>query len=140
MKMHNFRNGWMVSIHASAREATVSFLGLPHQYRFNPRLRTGGDAKGEAGLVTQPVFQSTPPHGRRHLWRLCLSAMNWFQSTPPHGRRHELKDETDWGGMFQSTPPHGRRQYATGLKAKKIEFQSTPPHGRRHKEVIKNGL
>ena len=33
--------------------------------RFNPRLRTGGDAYNEAKMGLDLEFQSTPPHGRR---------------------------------------------------------------------------
>ncbi len=37
---------------------------------FNPRPRTGGDTFGANGLVIDPWFQSTPPHGGRH--PLCV--------------------------------------------------------------------
>ena len=57
-----------VSIHASAREATV---GLCHNrqrhYCFNPRLRTGGDHGPFVPMLLLRLFQSTPPHGRRRL-------------------------------------------------------------------------
>ena len=66
-----------VSIHASAREAT---LFLPcndgHTCCFNPRLRTGGDGMSLFVLFGMNLFQSTPPHGRRlltiNLWSYSM--------------------------------------------------------------------
>ena len=77
----------MVSIHASAREAT---LALEYQ----------------AGGV---VFQSTPPHGRRRARAGGISGKVLFQSTPPHGRRLSYHKRGRFIHWFQSTPPHGRR-------------------------------
>ena len=83
-----------ISIHASAWEATRGLLRCRQPYRvsihasgeatsdFNPRLRMGGDTGSPLKLPradvsihasaweataggTDPVFQSTPPHGRR---------------------------------------------------------------------------
>ena len=59
-----------VSIHASAREATIGQrLVRSGPARFNPRLRTGGDDRGLATVASCEQFQSTPPHGRRPLPR-----------------------------------------------------------------------
>ena len=57
----------LVSIHASAREATArSAISLAMSPCFNPRLRTGGDARPKPRLMrVGQRFQSTPPHGRR---------------------------------------------------------------------------
>ena len=67
-------SSWMlilVSIHASAREATSLRLPLClWPLRFNPRLRTGGDVFFRLVKCAVEVFQSTPPHGRR-LYCLC---------------------------------------------------------------------
>ena len=38
------------------------------------------------------MFQSTPPHGRRHVSSSKSTPMMLFQSTPPHGRRPERGD------------------------------------------------
>ena len=55
-----------VSIHASAREATGDGLRRSCWYsRFNPRLRAGGDPILSAADLPSGVFQSTPPRGRR---------------------------------------------------------------------------
>ena len=60
----------LVSIHASAREATCLWP-LPASWPacFNPRLRTGGDRSGRYGVHQRQRFQSTPPHGRRPILR-----------------------------------------------------------------------
>ena len=63
----------VVSIHASAREATRTYQRMPARLdRFNPRLRTGGDTARPALSKKPTRFQSTPPHGRRRpVHRLC---------------------------------------------------------------------
>ena len=56
----------VVSIHASAREATRKARKIMvWAGSFNPRLRTGGDEAARPGLRPRCPFQSTPPHGRR---------------------------------------------------------------------------
>ena len=115
-----------VSIHASAWEATCRSGGevfqstpphgrrLPMRshglkcWRFNPRLRMGGDRCSALSCVDTVSFQSTPPHGRRHEAVLTPPVSVLFQSTPPHGRRPGPGSPTGRIG-FQSTPPHGRR-------------------------------
>ena len=56
----------VISIHASAREATEpsELTSTPVSY-FNPRLREGGDAFGAMQYTRDRKFQSTPPRGRR---------------------------------------------------------------------------
>ncbi len=78
-------------------------------------------------------FQSTRPHGARHVCRLELSGSK-FQSTRPHGaRRHARVDVWD-SFVFQSTRPHGAR-LAGHLRTRIcVMFQSTRPHGARRIE------
>ena len=122
----------IVSIHASAREAT--------------------DCR--CPICAEVVFQSTPPHGRRLLVVCYLVLSGEFQSTPPHGRRRAdasrrlcdwtvsihasareaTLNEFDIGGETDGFNPRLR----TGGDPDKIalvdeayQFQSTPPHGRR---------
>ena len=85
----------MVSIHASAREATFS--------------------RSDTGQL-QMQFQSTPPHGRRQRLLAALERLGWFQSTPPHGRRRFLFALASCRKPFQSTPPHGRRRGIDAVK------------------------
>ena len=55
-----------ISIHASAREATVTPSGQSRkQNHFNPRLREGGDTLIPRRSIDPIQFQSTPPRGRR---------------------------------------------------------------------------
>ena len=57
-----------VSIHATARVATSSIDQFQQAFQsFNPRHRTGGDSEGHVRNVFAMLFQSTPPHGWRHL-------------------------------------------------------------------------
>ena len=122
-----------VSIHASAREATAdpprrSAL----QPGFNPRLRTGGDTQKSKRAPASCVFQSTPPHGRRHrrrLWthRLLLVSIH---ASAREATSSPMQVSRNWS--FQSTPPHGRRRGGANTIRSLRLFQSTPPHGRRH--------
>ena len=69
MAVHDEVQRFLVSIHASAREATMDGArGGPLYQGFNPRLRTGGDRDWHSSGSISPEFQSTPQHGRRHLW------------------------------------------------------------------------
>ena len=122
----------LVSIHASAREATP-LRGKLAQHLF--------------------VFQSTPPRGRRLLMGNHSVDDFKFQSTPPRGRRpgprqrqihrHQVSIHASAReatvqyasgntiNMFQSTPPRGRRHGEIIQLGTDYWFQSTPPRGRR---------
>ena len=128
------RPGCMVSIHASAREATNCIANHAMINGFNPRLRTGGDAGSGWYKSEGNMFQSTPPHGRRPTSRIGMLPIPKFQSTPPHGRRLWAEEaEQEPILMFQSTPPHGRRLVRLIMLSVSELFQSTPPHGRRRR-------
>ena len=99
----------MVSIHASAREATPALAaGSPAQARFDPRLRAGGDeehlvydrsyavsihasareATGAVDIVARPVAVSIHASAREATVRIAdLDPELPFRSTPPRGRR-----------------------------------------------------
>ncbi len=57
------------------------------EYRFNPRLRAGGDHIFGDHISLENAFQSTPPRGRRPRWMQVYGGFHTFQSTPPRGRR-----------------------------------------------------
>ena len=100
-----------VSIHASAREATMRTLSIAGcALSFNPRLRTGGDLfparasaarngvsihasareatpPGEAGLALFRCFNPRLRTGGDFARVLYCGGRCRFQSTPPHGRR-----------------------------------------------------
>ena len=120
-----------VSIHASAWEATTS----------------------STSPAEVPMFQSTPPHGRRRAGicragcRRCFNPRlrmggdrtaagpAWtprsFNPRLRMGGDPARPSTTARGAPFQSTPPHGRRRCAGTCPRSLSWFQSTPPHGRR---------
>ena len=122
----------IISIHASAREAT-------------PSPRIGNPARG---------FQSTPPRGRRRAWwaqrrrarLISIHASAREATLTPvdvytivnisiHASAREATS-TPWMQFdrdlkFQSTPPRGRRRASGTLLQNMRQFQSTPPRGRR---------
>ena len=57
-----------ISIHASAKEATLNFKAL----------------------LNRPGFQSTPPRRRRQVEGIGTNVDVLFQSTPPRRRRHKV--------------------------------------------------
>ena len=176
---HASKRAIRVSIHASAREATfngelsgVFAKGFNPRLRtggdlkalllvglmvcFNPRLRTGGDTQKSKRAPASCVFQSTPPHGRRHrrrLWthRLLLVSIHASarEATSPEraaGLRHagfnpRLRTGGDvaeriLSGAYDCFNPRlrtgGDIPSPCGRSAPSL-FQSTPPHGRRPK-------
>ena len=80
-----------VSIHASAREATnpVALLGCTVAC-FNPRLRTGGDIEGMSwnGGILDVSIHASAREATAYALGLLINGL--FQSTPPHGRRPGL--------------------------------------------------
>ena len=100
----------MISIHASAKEATWCppfFWPLVH---FNPRLREGGDVRHNLlYLVIKISIHASAKEAtidtdgsKRYYWG--------FQSTPPRRRRRFYRLHTNiFAGIFQSTPPRRRR-------------------------------
>ena len=127
------RNEVVISIHASAKEATGNHPLLFPMYQ----------------------FQSTPPRRRRLLLRWYSLKNQWkFQSTPPRRRRlrnpetgrnevvisiHASAKEATGNHpllfpmyQFQSTPPRRRRLLLRWYSLKnQWKFQSTPPRRRR---------
>ena len=77
-----------ISIHASAKEATVTV---------------------NDGLLLQK-FQSTPPRRRRQCDPPHYDMDTVFQSTPPRRRRQNSKRIQRCCIKFQSTPPRRRRR------------------------------
>ena len=106
------------------------------------------------------MFQSTRPHGARHINGGELVELDEFQSTRPHGARHDIQLLLqEWrevsihaptrgatythvrfrrGYTFQSTRPHGARRARRKKRTAVEMFQSTRPHGARlmHVEEI----
>ena len=144
-----------VSIHASTREATQTRPArTTSNRRFNPRLHAGGDSAGlrervqrhvsihastrEAtwwGIVSRvevPVFQSTPPRGRRPDARDMAFQLMRFQSTPPRGRRPVPAGWENNLARFNPRLHAGGDGYVDKWFRYSWEFQSTPPRGRRH--------
>ena len=54
---------------------------------FNPRARMGRDPQGLPAITANLSFQSTRPHGARHLGKEWKAFRDVFQSTRPHGAR-----------------------------------------------------
>ncbi len=145
----------VISIHASAREATLSFgfppfallfqstpprgrrqreIGLQHRMcsNFNPRLREGGDQELVNAIATNSDFNPRLREGGDSANDVKAIPASQFQSTPPRGRRHLAIKMLVYLWRFQSTPPRGRRRIRKRIiRTQSFRFQSTPPRGRR---------
>ena len=97
---------------------------------FNPRPRTGGDAKARLFLARQVVSIRAPARGAtRRLGRRGRKSR--FQSAPPHGGRRSIDKVFTGDFTFQSAPPHGGRHLYIHCASGPAVFQSAPPHGGR---------
>ncbi len=126
-----------ISIHAPAWGATLGFQPATNRETyFNPRTRMGCDAASMKFRSTLAGFQSTHPHGVRHMLIGKAIQSSVFQSTHPHGVRPSLAHSSKLSLPFQSTHPHGVRQKKVVAWEEKIRrFQSTHPHGVRPKSM-----
>ena len=125
---------WPVSIHASAREATQN---AQHQLA-EIEVSIHASAR-EATLSTsqwwpaQNRFQSTPPHGRRHVPRAHGPAV-FGVSIHASAREATAQRAGEFAGKLVSI--HASAREATPPRTVwppiMAGFQSTPPHGRRH--------
>jgi len=143
----------VVSIHASAREATALLKALKALYDVSIHASAREATTDNDTLVTCASFQSTPPRGRRRTNQVRQTSQSTFQSTPPRGRRLRGRD---LDGECFHVSIHASAREATGIRwrlgiyhdvsihasareATKSSlplypgrvFQSTPPRGRR---------
>ena len=167
-----------VSIHAPAREATcramdstrtTSFNPRPRAGSdliddedsgtdcFNPRPRAGSDGHFGTGTSTIPLFQSTPPRGKRpdrvgQLDRRQVSIHapareatrssgnlpriehRRFNPRPRAGSDMPASGSCTVLMLFQSTPPRGKRPLSRE-DTQQNPFQSTPPRGKRRSDA-----
>ena len=95
-------------------------------YSFNPRPRMGGDSASAPSIPSQPMFQSTPPHGGRLIVNgidvlvlfVSIHAPAWGATTS------EAQQLTRY--VFQSTPPHGgrRNRHTDSLRATSVSIHA----------------
>jgi len=128
----------VVSIHASAREATVLFLDKSHSIHcFNPRLREGGDfyRRFLHGIIS---FVSIHASAREATDDLPMDWLDTFVSIHASAREATNKLLEEFQGCFVSI--HASAREATtrsgGKMANTTLFQSTPPRGRRRLKTL----
>ena len=125
--------GMEVSIHASAREATR----IERDDRTTDGVSIHASAReatwGKCSMLAErPLFQSTPPRRRRPTGISQISSGPKFQSTPPRGRRlmavvifPRALTVSIHASAREATVSCGTHPETSAL------FQSTPPRGRR---------
>ena len=105
---------------------------MPVGWRFNPRLRGGGDQTGDRKTLGTAVVSIHASGGEATPFvKRYLPYNTMFQSTPPGGRRLDPCTHPATSPEFQSTPPGGRRHLPRLTNVPNRKFQSTPPGGRR---------
>ena len=153
MRRLTAERGELVSIHASAREATPALYWDRLGSCFNPRLRAGGDGDRRRSPADQSGFNPRLRAGGDRAARHTSPASTCFNPrlraggdlrSParqvawlPVSIHASAREATGASGrlgvevMFQSTPPRGRRRSSHAHSAGGTSFQSTPPRGRR---------
>ncbi len=124
----------VVSIHASAREATCLRCGRSYvSNRFNPRLRAGGDPRaGQAGGWQRRFNPRLRAGGDvikgllAHIRYSVSIHASAREATRQHGRMENM------GRSFNPRLRAGGDLLCYGKWFFQIQFQSTPPRGRRH--------
>ena len=101
-----------ISIHAPRMGSDVSCECISaRQAYFNPRSRMGSDFS-EINCSSSPItFQSTPPHGERHIKQTNNNTMFHISIHAPAWGATSHDMITDSLSKFQSTPPHGERHF-----------------------------
>ena len=145
----------VVSIHASAREATKRIWHKNKQTKvsIHASAREATFLDKRFGGLT--MFQFTPPHGRRHKVLYAYPAIRQCFNSRLHagGDKQEVHqygyravsihasaleattaaNSTLLSLLFQFTPPRGRRLTPTFHQFTPSMFQFTPPRGRRRR-------
>ena len=126
----------MISIHASAKEATWCppfFWPLVH---FNPRLREGGDAFTACiPIFSQEYFnprlrEGGDPNNQTKKADGTISIHASAKEATQTTRQKKLTEQ------FQSTPPRRRRRTSVFRSMPLMVFQSTPPRRRRPQHIV----
>ena len=105
-----------ISIHASAKEATIDTDGSKRYYW---------------------GFQSTPPRRRRRFYRLHTNIFaGIFQSTPPRRRRLAQPRMIRVRNLISIHASAKEATQTTRQKKLTEQFQSTPPRRRRPQHIV----
>ena len=99
---------------------------------FNPRTHMGCDGLTPASRYWRITFQSTHPHGVRHVESIVRRRWSGFQSTHPHGVRLHRRWHLDQDLRVSIHAPTWGATSLTRTQLNKVQkFQSTHPHGVR---------
>ena len=129
VRTHTVRSsGFNPRTHTGCDKPYTIFASFHHS--FNPRTHTGCDLLHQIKETLYYVSIHAPTRGATYS-RKDKAVRALFQSTHPHGVRHLQYKILIFYIMFQSTHPHGVRQLFPLTKIFTFMFQSTHPHGVR---------
>ena len=98
---------------------------------FNPRTHMGCDGLTPASRYCRITFQSTHPHGVRHVESIVRRRWSGFQSTHPHGVRRSILVPYTTSLCVSIHAPTWGATAPTSDRGSTIRFQSTHPYGVR---------
>ena len=126
--------GLFQSTHPHGVRRFVGFEPL-RPYSFNPRTRTGCDPSASSLLSAYTGFNPRTRTGCD--WGFCLahSECCQFQSTHPHGVRHLVGSMSGHKDVSIHAPARGATM-PRRTKSTRPSFQSTHPHGVRHESGV----
>ena len=93
----------------------IRFSGLSINSCFNPRSRMGSDIEIKPYPMIYVCFNPRSRMGSDIGYLLPINRFQRFQSTLPHGERHVDGVEATYSFQFQSTLPHGERRHSRNL-------------------------
>ena len=113
-----------VSIHASAREATHTFLRprTSSSVSIHASAREATHDCSDLSIWVAVSIHASAREATDHAWAWATSGMPLFQSTPPHGRRHGT-----WGDPvdLRGVSIHASAREATRMRAGILEINTS---------------
>ena len=100
-----------ISIHASAREATREALESDDVFWISIHASAREATAIFCMTSSLPSFQSTPPRGRRRTRKTLPDHLSHFNPRLREGGDKKAGDKVTANALFQSTPPRGRRHF-----------------------------
>ena len=128
---HPPMNGMDVSIHAPARGATLAMFQLQTDLEFQSTRPHGARHLRKTNEGATPCFNPRARTGRDGLDREWVITRLMFQSTRPHGARPGRRTTAGHLHRFNPRARTGRDLRCRGATPRLVPFQSTRPHGAR---------
>ena len=122
----------VISIHASAKEATKSVLQVPVTFGISIHASAKEATKAPlfAPVSSRISIHASAKEATNHFCQLLCADKISIHASAKEATKYGLLTVLDYD-KFQSTPPRRRRPVSSKILALTYRFQSTPPRRRR---------